>query len=449
MLWSKKQLVQTPFATPDEQRRAKQLIYILRVLLLVIAVANIAIIIIDRQIWVQLLLLNIFFPFGGAIYWLVHRGMLRQANILLIGLWWLVLTVFVFWTDGTQGAAFYSYTIVIIAAGLLLGPKVETAVLLLSLAVATFVFVNTVQQWLPIPFATSSPAAIWVGASLCLVMVSYVVRLTLADLRWALRQQRQIATQNVRLREQAEQQAYELAQANAKLQELDALKSKFVRDMTHELRTPLTNFKLYLDLWELAGEEKKERYLQVLKEQNGRLTHLVDAILRIAKLDAGEELGEVRELALNDVARKVADAYEGRLKGKGLTVQLALTDNLPVVCVARPMLIEVADQLMSNAIAYSLQGTITLRTFLSSDGEAVCLQVADEGIGIPEEDMDKLFDRFYRGTNVGELSTAGAGLGLTIARRIVGFYDGTLEATSKLGEGSVFTICLPLQPNRC
>lgn len=449
MLWSKKQLVQTPLATPEEQRRAKQLIYILRALLLVIAVANVAIVLFDRQIWIQLLVLDIFFPVGGVIYWLVHRGWVQQASAVLLGLCWVVLTVFVVWTDGTRGAAFYSYAMLIIAAGLLLGPKVETAVLLLSLTVATFVFVNTVHQWLPIPFETSTPAATWVGSALCLVMVSYVVRLTLADSRWAVVQQQQIATQNLKLREQAEQQTHDLAQANAKLQELDTLKSKFVRDMTHELRTPLTNFKLYLDLWELAGEEKKEKYLQVLKEQNGRLVHLVDAILRIAKLDAGEEMGEAREMSLNDVARKVADAYEGLAQSKGLAVQLVLTDDLPVVCVARSMLMEAVDQLMANAVAYSMQGIITLQTFVSPNQEMVCLQVADEGIGVPEEDMNRLFDRFYRGTNVGELSTAGAGLGLTIAKRVVDLYGGTIEATSKLGEGSVFTICLPLATNRC
>ena len=113
------------------------------------------------------------------------------------------------------------------------------------------------------------------------------------------------------------------------------------------------------------------------------------------------------------------------------------------------MLMEAVDQLMANAVAYSMQGIITLQTFVSPNREMVCLQVADEGIGVPEEDMNRLFDRFYRGTNVGELSTAGAGLGLTIAKRVVDLYGGTIEATSKLGEGSVFTICLPLATNRC
>lgn len=440
---------QPAWATPEEQQRAERVLAILRGLVWGIAVANVAILVFDRHVWLQLVLLDVFFPVAWLLTRWVRQGKVRQASGWLMWLLWLVITVFVLWTDGTRGPAFFSYMLVILGAGFLLGEAVETAVLLLSLAVATFVFASQVWLELPIPWETSTPVASWIGACLCLVLVSYVVRLTLADLRQALARQKQIVEQHERLRVQAEQQARDLAQANAKLQELDVLKSKFVRDMTHELRTPLTNFKLYLDLWELAGEEKKGRYLQVLKEQNGRLAHLVDAILRIAKMDAGEEMSEVRELSLNDVARQVADAYEGKLRRKGLVVRFELTDNLPTICAVRPMLMEVADQLMSNAVAYSLQGTITLRTFFDVVRGAVCLQVADEGIGIPEADMDKLFDRFYRGTNVGELSIAGAGLGLTLAQRMIGLHEGTIAVESILGKGSSFTICLPLSANRC
>lgn len=449
MVLGKKLLDRTVFATPVERLRAQQLLYILQALLFAIGLANVVILAFDWHQWPQLLTLDIFFPLVLLFYYWLRQGDVRRASLGALGVLWLLLTVFVVWTDGTRGPAYFSYIMVVLAAGLLLGSRAETAVLLLSLIVGTFVFISSYYQLLPVPFAISPAVANWVGASLCLVSVSYVVRLTLADLRKVLRQEQEVSAQNLLLRQQAEQHAQDLAQANAKLQELDTLKSKFVRDMTHELRTPLTNFKLYLDLWELAGEEKKERYLQVLKEQNGRLAHLVDAILRIAKLDTGEEWGEVRQMSLNDVARQMADAYEIQLGRKGLGVQLDLAAELPFICVARPMIVEVVDQLMANAVAYSLQGNITLRTFFKPDEALVCLQVADEGIGIPDEDQDKIFDRFYRGTNVGELSLPGAGLGLTLAQRIVGLYSGAIVVKSVLGQGSVFTICLPLSDNRC
>lgn len=449
MLSVNKILAQATFATPEERRRAQQLLYILQALLLSVVGANVVILAFDWRQWPQMLVLDIVFPIALLILHWVRQGKVRLASGWVIGVLWLLFTLFVVWTDGTRGPAFFSYIAVILVAGLLLGQRAETAVLLLSLAVAALVFVANYFQLLTIPFMESPLAANWIGVSLCLVFISYVVRLTLADLRKTLQQERQIAAQNLLLREQAEQQARDLAAANAKLQELDTLKSKFVRDMTHELRTPLTNFKLYLDLWELAGEEKKERYLQVLREQNGRLAHLVDKILRIAKIEANEDTGKASELSLGDVARQVADAYQLQLERKGLAVQLDLADDLPVVCVARAMLVEAVDQLMANAVAYSQQGTITLRTFFEPDGELVCLQVADEGIGIPEGEIDKLFDRFYRGVNVGELSTAGAGLGLTIAERIMKLHNGAIRAESKLGEGSVFTMWLPLRFNSC
>lgn len=449
MLFGKESLSKVVFASPEEERRGYQLLYIMQALLLSIFITNVVILFFDWQHWPQMLTLDICFPAALLAYYWVRQGKVRRASQLGVAWLWLLLTIFVVWTDGIRGPAFFAYVAVILVAGLLLGARAETAVLLLSLVVATAIFISGYLDWLSLPLTVSPPAANWIGGSICLVFVSYIVRLTLADLRKVVQQEQQISAQNVLLKQQAEEQAQKLAQANAQLQELDALKSKFVRDMTHELRTPLTNFKLYLDLWEMAGEEKKGQYLAVLKEQSNRLTRLVDGILRIAKLDAGYAEAEVGKVSLNDLVRQVGDAYEGQLRVKGVGLTLTLADDLPLLCVAQGMILEVMDQLMLNAVQYTQVGEIGLRTFFEPEEGLVCFAVRDSGIGIAEKDFGHIFERFYRGTNVGELALAGTGLGLTLAQRIVEMHQGEIRVESAVGQGSLFTMCLPLRFNSC
>lgn len=431
------------FKDSEEQRLAHLIFQLLRLFFLTIVFVSLGMWFFAPSVRGQIAVLVIYLP---LLIWLFVR--LHQGNVRFVSWWyvaslWTLLSILVLWFEGIRSPAYYSYVIVIVLAGLLLNKQAENIFLILSILIGTISFLIEYLQILPIPFSSSTLVPSWIGVSVSIVLLSILIQQATDGWRKTAKQQREQAAQNLLLREQAEQQAAALQQANQQLKELDHLKTKFIRDMTHELRTPLTNLRLYLDLWEMAPEEKKSSYLETLKQQNRRLTHLMDAVSRVTRLDAGVDTSKTELIDLNHLVRRVADANEPIIQKKGLNLRLDLQEDLDAFLGVSSLILELVDHLVSNAVLYSSQGEIKVRTF-QQDGESVSLQVADEGIGIAEHEHQRIFDRFYRADNVGELAIAGAGLGLTIVKRIVNLHKGHVKIESELDRGSVFTICLPL-----
>lgn len=249
------------------------------------------------------------------------------------------------------------------------------------------------------------------------------------------------------LEQRVQERTQALAAANVRLTELDVLKSKFVSDVSHELRTPIQNLKMYLDLLDRGRPEKREVYLLTLQDQVDLLQRLTEDILDLSRLELAPDDQSQETVELNHLVGQVYATLEPRAEAAGLSVSLQLDPTLPVVSADPDRLVQVINNLLSNAINYTpAAGLVRVATKHLDDG--VCLQVEDNGMGISAKDMPHIFDRFYRSNRVSQSNIRGTGLGLAIVYEIVQQYHGRIEVKSEEGVGSTFCVWLPMWPGR-
>ena len=227
--------------------------------------------------------------------------------------------------------------------------------------------------------------------------------------------------------------------------ELDRLKSKFVADLSHEVRTPVTTLGLYLDLLAQGDPDRQSEYLQILNEQVNRLKALVENILDISRLDL-EDQKQVKlgVLDLNETVARVIKAHEAQAKVSGLLLQFEPAPDLPPVRGNGYQIGQMVMNLIVNAIRYTPEGDIVIKTACDVPTLNAILTVQDSGIGISEDDMPHLYQRFYRGARVGQMAIPGSGLGLAIVKEIVDLHGGGITIESVVSEGTTVTISLPL-----
>ncbi len=240
------------------------------------------------------------------------------------------------------------------------------------------------------------------------------------------------------------QRTAELQQANAQLQVLDQLKSKFVSDVSHELRTPVTNLGMHVYLLEHASPEKRDYYIGALREQVTRLTSLVENILQISRLEIGKAKITFTPLNLNNIARQVIDAHRPRADLKGIQLTLIPDDRVPAFLGDYNQMSQVLTNLVANAVNYTSTGEVTVTLIADLEASEIILRVQDTGMGILPEDIPHLFERFYRGVLAGQSNLPGTGLGLSIVKEIVDLYDGKIDVESEPGKGTTFIVHLPL-----
>nr|MDQ3824080.1 PAS domain-containing protein [Actinomycetota bacterium] len=245
--------------------------------------------------------------------------------------------------------------------------------------------------------------------------------------------------------EEALEQALERERgANEHLRELDRLKDEFIALVSHELRTPLTSIRGYLEfLLEdsdgLAPEQA--RFLAVVDRNAERLQHLVNDLLFVAQVDAGRLAIQQTDVDLAELAAEAVEA--ARVLASGKDIELVL-DGGPVDGLVgdRARLAQLLDNFISNAIKFTPErGVVTVRTW--TDGEEAFVSIGDSGIGIPEDEQARLFERFYRASSATEQAIPGTGLGLAIAKAIVDAHGGTIHVESAVGRGTTFTVALP------
>jgi len=231
-----------------------------------------------------------------------------------------------------------------------------------------------------------------------------------------------------------------------RLERAFAQQRQFVADASHELRTPLAIIRSDLDILRRRPRSvaEHEEFERGLHEELGRLSALVEDLLTLARADSGQaELA--REFVYLDALVAPVAAGVGRLaEAKGVALETCLERDVAVI--GDPArLHQLALNLLGNAVKYTPAGGLVRVTVGARDG-AACLEVADTGVGIPTEDLPRVFDRFYRADEARSRAAGGAGLGLAIARWCAEAHGGQISVQSRPGAGSVFTVWLPLAP---
>ena len=234
--------------------------------------------------------------------------------------------------------------------------------------------------------------------------------------------------------------------ATASLRELDKIRTELVATVSHELRTPLTSIRGYLELLAdepLTGEQRS--LLDVAARNTDRLGDLVDDLLVLVRLDAIESVGAMStsDVTVESTLQAAVDTVRPEITERHQTFEMRLPDNTPVVRGDSDQLDRVLVNLLNNASKYTpAYGHITVD--VSLDGDRVLIAVGDNGIGIPLDEQDQLFTRFFRASTARAHSITGNGLGLAIVKTIVERHNGAVSLVSAPDVGTTFTVSLPL-----
>ena len=237
-----------------------------------------------------------------------------------------------------------------------------------------------------------------------------------------------------------------LAEQNERLRELDRLKDEFIALVSHELRTPLTSIHGYLELvldggaGELGPEQ--QQFLSVVERNTKRLMQLVGDLLFMAQVEAGKLALDLEEVDLKEVLAECLEAAKPVADDRQVHLISDLAET-PSMLGDRSRLAQVLDNLISNALKFTpASGRVSIR--VSRTGRDAVVEVADTGVGIPADEQDRLFERFFRSSNATEQAIPGTGLGLTIAKTIVERHEGSIEIESAEGTGTTVRVLLPL-----
>ncbi len=254
------------------------------------------------------------------------------------------------------------------------------------------------------------------------------------------------------LEELVKQRTAELETANSQLLQLNRIKSDFVSVVSHELRTPLTSIKSFVEILkddvETLDINTQRRFLSIINDESDRLGRLINDLLDLQKMDAGKTAWKDRPINLAEVLRKSVELFTPLYRGKGLLLELNLErdDSLIVLDVDR--IRQLIANLLSNALKFTERGSVVVAMITTA--AEITVSVTDSGIGIPPDEIDKVFEGFHQVDSSETREIGGSGLGLTICKEIVEHYGGHIGVVSRLGEGSCFSFVLPLiKPREC
>jgi PAS domain S-box-containing protein len=228
------------------------------------------------------------------------------------------------------------------------------------------------------------------------------------------------------------------------LKQLDRMKNEFVHTISHDLRSPLTSVLGYTELIQRVGvlNEQQIEFLDRIRSSVESITSLVNDLLDLSRLEAGFDTR--RELVhLENILKFALDTMEGQFKIKDLGLKLDIGQNLPEMRGNPIRLRQLLDNLLTNAAKYSTPGSRIVVSLQAEDNQII-FSVADQGIGIPYSEHARIFEKFYRASNVPD-QVGGSGLGLAIVKSIVDSHQGRIWVESTVGKGSTFFVVLPAQ----
>ena len=242
---------------------------------------------------------------------------------------------------------------------------------------------------------------------------------------------------------------------------LERAKSEFINNVSHQFRTPVTNLKSYAYLLQKGTAEKRPKYIQTIQDEVKKLAHLVQGLIEITELDAGPIVTAWRPLSPTALVGELVERYQSQAVAAGLVLCAATPDAPLQVLGDKDRLTQALNQILENAILFTAGETdesgemgktgkmgkieigARLETEATARGTQVVIWVTDSGPGIPPQELDQLFERFFRGQAAQPGHIIGTGLGLPIAQTIVQAHRGHIKVHSTLGQGSTFEIWLP------
>ena len=240
------------------------------------------------------------------------------------------------------------------------------------------------------------------------------------------------------------------AQIETMLEELkkaEKLRREFVANVSHELRTPLTNIRSYAETISddrAIPQETEEEFLRVIINESDRMTKIVQDLLELSRFDSGASELAIEEFSIERSLRDVYAAVALEARKRGHEVNLELEWKLPKIFGDRARIEQVLMNIISNALKYTPDGG-NIGIFSGTSDGNVWVRIEDTGVGIPREDLGRVFDRFYRVDKARSRESGGTGLGLSIAKEIVTKHGGELSITSTQGLGTTVTMTLPIK----
>ncbi|MBN2119573.1 MAG: HAMP domain-containing protein, partial [Candidatus Omnitrophica bacterium] len=229
------------------------------------------------------------------------------------------------------------------------------------------------------------------------------------------------------------------------LRKLEKVRQDFVANVSHELRTPISSIKGYAEtLLEgaLKDKENAKDFLKIILSDSNRLAALIDDLLNLSKIESGKLSMETKPYKLRSLAEKVIASLKGQIENKSITIKMNIPKNLLDILADETRIKQVFLNLIDNAIKYNHpKGEISITAHETDD--FVKVDIADTGIGIPNKDLPRLFERFYRVDKARSRELGGTGLGLSIVKHIIQAHNGEVSVQSVEGQGSIFSFTIP------
>ncbi|WEK54215.1 MAG: cell wall metabolism sensor histidine kinase WalK [Candidatus Cohnella colombiensis] len=251
----------------------------------------------------------------------------------------------------------------------------------------------------------------------------------------------------IRRRDRGVAGAIAVLQDVTEMEKLEHARREFVANVSHELRTPLTTIKSYAEaLGDGALEEPPlaDRFVGVIRSETERMIRLVTDLLHLSRFDSGRNQLRGQKTDLSEMLEEVVDRFSFQLRQKAITASVKVEHKLKGVWIDRDGIDQVLDNLVSNAIKYTLDGGTIEILARRNEASLLAIMIKDTGIGIPKKDLARIFERFYRVDKARSRNMGGTGLGLSIAREIVRAHGGTITIDSEANVGTVVTVLLPI-----
>lgn len=229
-------------------------------------------------------------------------------------------------------------------------------------------------------------------------------------------------------------------------EKLEESRREFVANVSHELRTPLTTIKSYLEALEdgaLEDQQLATKFVNVAHNETERMIRLVNDLLQLSRLDSRQVMITKELTDVTDMLEEVADRFSFQLEQRNIAIDIQVEPDVRSIMLDRDRIDQVLDNLISNSIKYTPEGGHIHIHAGCPERERLEVSVADNGIGIPRKDLNRIFERFYRVDKARSRAMGGTGLGLSIAREIVKAHGGTIQLDSELGQGTKVTFSLP------